>query len=374
VSGNREQGFIRHVALVIDESASIDQLGLTDTVIKVVDAQIADLAERAEGADHENRVTVYTFNAPGYLLAHGHPDGNVRCQFYDRGDLRDLTLKGRYEPAGGTPLIDATLTAIEELALTPQIHGQHRFLVYAVTDGYENMSKRSSRQLAHKINGLEDNWTVAAFVPDLRSVEQAVNFGFPSGNIQRWDATTKRGVEEVGSIMRQTTDQWMISHATGARGSKSLFVGGNVDANAIKAAHLKPLPTGDYAIVPVTRIQGLVQEKPSKRPTKKEPSPPMVSYVEIEPFVSRVHPPFRVGKTYYELVKTERIKGNKRLAVMEAKSDKVFVGDGVRGMLGLPEETKTIKPDFNPAYKIYVESTSLNRHLFIGSSVMVLTK
>lgn len=375
MSKNREQGFIRHIAYVIDESASIDQFGLTGTIIDVMDAQIAHLLERNENAESENRVTIYTFNAPGLNLPRGHADGNIRCQFYDRGNLRGLTLKDRYSPAGGTPLIDATFTAIDELKQTAQIHGEHRFLVYAVTDGYNNSSKRTSRELAREIASLDDNWTVACFVPNQQGIEEAIDHGFPAGNIERW-STTVEGVEEVGATMAATTDAWMTGHTVGVRGSKSLFVGGQVDAAAIKAARLSPLDTSDYAIVPVTPVAGLVQEKPEgKKPAPGKPdNRPMVAYMEIEPFIQRVHPPFRVGMTYYELVKTEKIRGNKHLAILDKKTSKVYLGAGVRQMLGLPEEDRTVKPDFNPDYKIYVQSTSLNRHLYLHSSVLILTK
>lgn len=379
MSTKREQGFIRHIAYVVDESYSIEQLGLTSTVIDVMDAQITRLLERNENAESENRATIYTFNAPGLHLPRGHADGNVRCQFYDRGDLRGLTLKGRYEPAGGTPLIDATFTAIEELKQTAQIHGEHRFLVYAVTDGYNNSSRHTSRELARLIASLDENWSVAAFVPNVEGVEEAIDHGFPAGNVRQW-STTVEGVEEVGAAMAATTDAWMTGHTVGLRGSKTLFVGSQVDAAAIKKANLTPLRSDEYAIVHVSPVEGLVKQKPDpsmKKPPAGTPdNRPMVAYMEIEPFITRAHPPFRVGKTFYQLIKAERVKGNKRVAVLEQGTSKVYVGDGVRQMLGLPDKDVTIRPDQNKKYTIFIESTSLNRHLLLDprSDVLVLTK
>lgn len=378
MAGNREQGFIRHVALIVDESYSIAQLGLTDTVIKVVDKQIENLAKRNENADSENRITVYTFNAPGLKLPNGHPDGNVRCQFYDRGDLRYLSLKDRYEPAGGTPLIDATFTAIEELKQTAQIHGEHRFLVYAVTDGYNNSSRHTSRELARLIGSLEDNWSVACFVPSDDSMEQAIDCGFPAGNVKQWNATTTEGVEEVGAIMEETTDRWMASHKTGVRGSRSLFVGGQVDAAQVKAK-LTPLAHNAYDLVPVTAREGDASFEKRKKPTKKFPEGEVIGrFIRIDDFVNRLtNGKFAIGIGYYQLFsgdarRSEKIQGNKEIAVLEKKTSQLYVGPAARQIVGLPDYDVTVKPDANPDYEIFVRSTSENRHLPIGTKLLLM--
>jgi hypothetical protein len=381
MAGNREQGYVHHVAVVLDESWSMNHI--KHDLIKAVDRTVETLARDSKEWEHETRVTIYTFNSEGVGSPHGHPDGNVRCQHYDKDVLRLPSIADRYKPAGGTPLIDATLKAIDDLAQTPELYGDHAFLVYVLTDGDENTSKVATtaagkaRALTSRIERLPDNWTIACFVPNFQSAQRARNYGYP--NVAEWDATTAHGVEEVGEVIQRTTRTWMENRAKGTRSAgRSLFVGGQVDAAAIKAAKLTPLSASEYAIVPVTPLNGLVQEKPDpalKKPPAGQPDTrPLVPYMEIEPFISRAHPPFRVGKAYYELVKSETIKGNKQLAILEKKTGKVYLGDGVRQMLGLPEENKTVKPDFNKEYTIYVQSTSLNRHLYLHSSVMVLTK
>lgn len=386
MSTKREQGFIRHVVLVVDESASIELLGLTDTVIKVVDEQVADLARSAEKNDraavehdekndNETRVTVYTFNGPGKWLANGHPDGNVRCQFYDRDVLRMPSLRGRYKPAGGTPLIDATLMAIRELKLVPQIHGQHRFLVYAITDGDENISDASGRELAREISGLEDNWTVAAFAPDQRGVEYAIDNGFPMGNVHRWDATSKEGVEEVGAVMREATQNWATSHTTGVRGTRFLFVGGQVDAQQVKA-RLTPLAHTAYEIVPVTKTADAWEKR--KRPTKKFPDGEVIGWVvRIDDFLNKMHPPFIIGKGWYQLFSNgartrEKVQGNKQVAVMDKKTSQIYTGPQARQIVGLPDHDVTVAPDANPDYEIFVKSTSDNRQLPVGTRLLIM--
>lgn len=378
MSANRDQGFKRHVAFVVDESASIDQLGLTQTVIKVVDEQVAYLAKRAESGEHETRVTVYTFNARGLNLPYGHADGNVRCQFYDTDVLRLPSLEGRYNPAGGTPLIDATFKAIEELQLTPEIYGEHRFLVYAITDGHENSSKHRSTELARLINGLPDNWSVACFVPNAQGVEEAIDHGFPRGNIERWDATTADGVEEVGAIMQQTTDRWMASHTTGVRGSKALFVGAKVDAAEVKAK-LTPLAHSAYEIVPVTAREGDASFEKRKKPTQKFPEGEVIGrFVRIDDFVNRITGgKFAIGMGYYQLFShgartREKVQGNKQVAVLDRKNSQLYVGPEARKIVGLPEGDATIEPGANPDYEIFIRSTSENRHLPIGTKLLLM--
>jgi hypothetical protein len=50
----------------------------------------------------------------------------------------------------------------------------------------------------------------------------------------------------------------------------------------------------------------------------------------------------------------------------------VFVGDGVRAMVGLPDMEVRVKPDQNPDFDVYVQSTSTNRKLVAGTKVMLL--
>lgn len=373
MSKKEEQGQFTHIVLLLDASTSMSWNNLTPAVIQVVDSLIEKWTKQSLQLNDMTRLTVYKFSSRGYLTG----GEGFECVWYDTDIQRLSTIKGRYKPDGGTALIDATLRAQEELALIPTQYGDHTFLFFAITDGDENRSHRSAAELKRVIQNLPDNWTMAAMVPHAMGRADALKYGFPAGNIQVWDATSARGVEEAGEVIAQATASYMQTRtSSGMRSTKSLFVGGQVDAAAIKKAKLTPLPASDYAIVPVTPIQGLVQEKPEgKKPAAGRPdNRPMVAYMEIEPFISRARPPFRVGEAYYELVKTERIRGNKQLAILDKKTSKVYLGDGVRQMLGLPEEDRTVKPDFNPDYKIYVQSTSLNRHLYLHSSVMVLTK
>lgn len=374
MSTKPDQAPITHITVLVDASYSIFQADLQDPVVRVLDGLMEKWKRQSLALDDMTRLTVYQFSSDTYM-----PNGDyIECLYYDTDISRVKSIKGRYRPdkGGGTALLDATIKAQEDLALTPTIYGDHAFLFFVITDGENNRNDHRATELRKLLDTLPENWTFAALVPHVMAKSTAARYGFPQGNILVWDATSAEGVEEAGERIAEATTSYLTSRTSkvGFRGTKSLFVGGNVDAKAIKDAKLKPMPTDEYMIVPVTAVDGLVKEKPAHRPTKKVPEPPMVKYMEIEPFISKAHPPFRVGKTLYQLDKPERIAGNKQLAVLETKTNKVYVGPGARKLLDLPDETKTVRPDANPLYKIYVQSTSLNRHLLLGTSVLILTQ
>lgn len=374
-----KQNYINHVTLLLDASGSMDHL--KHKVVKVTDELVAFLAKKSKADNEETRISVYSFA------------DDVECHIWDMDVFRLPSVKGLYKIKGMTALADAVHVALDDIDTVPEKYGVHDHTVYLLTDGGENASRtRDGRrpafgrtpmgvlqeEMQKRFAQQPTNRTMLGLAPNDTAARQLYGFGFERGNVALWDASTEAGLQQAVEKIKDSYTSYVATRAaTGVRGTRSAFaVGANVDAAAIKKAKLTPLRTDEYAIVPVTPIQGLVQEKPEgRKPAKGKPdNRPMVAYMEIEPFVQRAHPPFRVGKAYYELVKTERLQGNKELAILEKSSNKVYIGQGVRQMLGLPEETRTVKPDFNPAYKIYVQSTSLNRHLPLHSSVMVLTK
>lgn len=376
-----DQNYINHIALVLDASSSM--CGHAKRLVEVADEQIAYLAQRSKELDQETRITVYTFA------------DTVQCVVYDKDVLRLPSIAKYYRPHGMTALIDATDLALDDLAMTPEKYGDHSFLVFVLTDGYENASKGRGRtprtaparssliapsigsgqlsvDLANRLAKLPDHWTLGVFVPDQRGAEYARELGFPADNIATWNTTSRQGVEEAVSVMRTATDTYMTNRAQGIRGSKTLFTGGQVDAASIKAAGLKPLPSDKRVIIPVTKTADAF-EKVVKPVTKTRKEAETAWFVEIEKFVTVAHPPFRVGKAYYQLVKSETIQGDKQVAVLEKATNKVYTGDAARHLLGLPDTNTRVKPDQNKDYEIFVQSSSVNRHLPLHTKLLLLT-
>jgi hypothetical protein len=331
-----KQNLINHVALVLDASSSMHHL--REHVIRVADEQISYLARRSEELKQETRITVYVFSS------------TVKCLVYDMDVLRLPSLREVYRPEGMTALIDATLKSQDDLAQTPELYGDHSFLTFVITDGAENRSRSSAGDLRTRLLNLPDNWTVAVLVPDQVAKREAKQFGFPSENIAIWDSTSTRGLEEGFETIRRATDTFMKSRASGTRGTRSLFSTGAdaVNADTIKSANLKPLAKDTYILIPV----------PSDTP--------------IREFVQKAGYTYRTGRAHYQLMKTETIQGNKELMVVEKSSGRAYSGPDARKIVGLPDMTVRVKPDHNPDFDIFVQSTSTNRKLIAGTRLLLL--
>lgn len=327
---------ITHVNLVVDASYS---MGAHAThLVQVVDGQIQHLADRSRKLDQDIHISVYDFA------------DDVRCLIYDRDVLRLPSIAKLYRPRGNTALIDATLQSLEELAQTAQIHGEHAFLTFVLTDGQENWSRRRPDQLRVKLRGLAPNWTVACLVPNALGKDDAMAFGFAPDNIAIWDASGRRGVEEAGEVMTQATDTFLDGRAKGVVGTRSLFSTGAdaVNAATVQSA-LAALDPAAYDIIPVDRDD------------------------YIRPFVESRGLRYTIGSGYYELTKRETIGCRKRIAIREKRgARRVFTGPAARDQLGLGGDDVRVAPDYNPDYSIHVQSTSVNRRLVAGTDLLLL--
>lgn len=345
-----KQGFINHIGFVLDESLSMSHLA--DDLIKVADNQIEHLAAASKAHDQETRASVYTFNT------------GVKCAFYDKDVLRLPSLKGLYRPSGRTALVSATMEAIRELEQTATLHGDHSFLLFVLTDGGDNESSEEDREaFPDKLANLPDNWTISLLAPDSRTTHYAKMFGFPGYCIERWDYSAA-GVEEVGRKMARATDAYMTMRSTGGKvGKKSVF---SLDNESVKSAliqgDLRVLANSAYKMLSVPRGRGLPAEK-----------------LQIADFVeSDCGLRYEKGCAYYQLVKTkerpsELVQYSKRVAIRKKDSGNVYVGDVAREMLGLPEYAAVrIKAEDNPDYDVFIQSSSVNRHLVGGTSLLYM--
>ena len=331
-----KQNYINHIALVLDASSSM--IELSDQLIKVADNQIAYLAQRSMELDQETRISVYVFA------------NDVKCVVWDKDVLRLPSIREFYSPYGYTALIKATIKCHEDLSLTPQMYGDHAFLTYVLTDGEENCSNITPMVLSNMLKKLPENCTIAVLVPNQNGVFWAKKAGFPTDNIAVWDATTTKGVSEVGEVIRKTTDNFMVGRASGIRGTRSLFSNSadSLNKQTVKDAHLKPISKGGYVVFNV------------------------VSDATIRDFVEAQGLTFQKGSVYYQLTKVENIQSYKGIVVRNKKSGRFYTGPQVRDLLGLADNDVRVKHDVNPEYEVYVQSTSVNRRLMAKTKVMVL--
>lgn len=331
------QNYINHIALVLDASSSME--GHASQLIKVADDQIGYLAQRSKDLDQETRITVYTFA------------DTVKCVIYDKDVLRLPSIKEHYRPEGMTALIDAAIKSQQDLMFTPTMYGDHSFLTFILTDGQENRSRHRPQALTEVLHQQPDNWTVAVLVPDQRGKFEAKKFGFPADNIAIWDATSAHGVAEAGKTIRAATDTFMVNRSSGIRGTRTMFSTGAeaLNVQTVKAAGVQMLTPGTYSV-------HLVNEVASIR-----------DFVDAGLGVR-----FQLGKAFYQLSKLETIQPQKMIAVRNKKTGHVYSGDAARQIIGLPNIEVRVRPEFNPEFEVFVQSTSTNRKLMPGTKLLLL--
>lgn len=357
-----KQNILNHVVLCLDASSSMQRH--SGAVVKVADNLVADLAKLSKDMDQETRITIYTF-----------ADANkIECAVYDKDVLRLPSIASLYKANGNTALLKATQTAIEDLAMTPEKYGDHSYLLYIITDGDENASNRDfttsyygspipgiqyAKTLPPMMASLGDNWTLACLVPDSMGVVRAKKYGFPANNIAIWDTSSSQGMEEAGRTMTSATTSYMQARATGLRGTKNLFTPnvGQLDTNAVTAAGLTPLDPSKYVLIPV------------------------VEKTTIQEFVESCTSQYQVGKAFYQLTgsgtpkgkKHIIVQGNKAVAVMHKKTSKVYTGPEARKLVGLPDTDTNVDPkDDRGEWLLYIQSTSVNRHLYPGTKLLLM--
>lgn len=358
-----KQNLINHIALVLDGSGSMR--GREKDLIAVADSQITWLAKRSTELDQETRVTIYVF------------DTDIECVVFDKDVLRLPSIKDLYWVRGQTALIDATLKSQLDLAQTAQMYGDHAFLTFVLTDGQENASRNKPDMLRAALGAQAENWTVAVLVPDIRGKLDAIQFGFPKDNVAIWDINSATGVAEAGETIRQATDSYMTSRASGVRGSKTLFAGSaqQVNTQTVAAAGLTALDPDKFFLFPAVPTNGMTIHIPKRTILKSRPEG--LKHVEIKEMVESTGRTYVLGNAYYELTKSEKVDGNKLVAVVERATSKVYVGRAARNLIGLDDNSRRIRPmpkDASgfPPFKIFVQSQSTNRLLELGSQVLLL--
>ena len=332
------QRLINHVALVLDASWSMD--GRQSAVVKATDEQIKHLAVRSEELSQETRVSVYRFG-----------EQTIECLIFDMDVARLPKTGDLYEVLyENTALLDATMKSQKDLETTSQLYGDHAFLTFILTDGQENRSKKYTKNdLKRHIMNAPVNWSLGFLVPDARGVRDMEALGVLRDSIAIWDTTTAAGLNQATSAIRTATDNFMTSRAKGVRGTRSVFSTGLDAVNKQTVSEsLEPLPRSAYSIWDVK------------------------NKASIRPFVSQVTGNYVRGNAYYELTKTETIQAEKSIVVVDKNTNKAYTGEHARDLIGLPRgEATRVRPNHNPQYEIYVQSTSVNRALMPNTRVLV---
>lgn len=91
---------------------------------------------------------------------------------------------------------------------------------------------------------------------------------------------------------------------------------------------------------------------------------------DIKTFVQSTGALFRKGKGFYQLTKREEIQENKEVVLVDRNGD-MFTGDKARYFINLPYGMRGyVYPPSDKSYKVFVQSTSVNRKLTKGTQFL----
>jgi hypothetical protein len=332
------QNYINHISFVVDKSFSMH--GHIRSVEKVFDNQIEFLKNKSSKLSQETRVSIYEFSS------------KVNCLVFDKDVMRIPSLVNSMTAWGNTALIDAAVTAIQDMQNISQKYGDHAFLLYILTDGEENSSSHTERYFIELLKKLKDNWTIACMVPDARAVFSAKSIGIPANNISIWK-TTRDGIEKLGRDTEKALDNYITLRSKGIRSTSNFYQTDLSNLNKkVVQTKLDVLPADQYKVFRVSKKDGSV----------------------IKPFCeSWLGEPYRVGSAYYQLVKPEEIQANKQICIRNKRDGRVYFGDSARNLLNLPNYNLKVKPGDHGEWDIFIQSTSVNRKLPYESHLIVLT-
>lgn len=267
--------------------------------------------------------------------------------------LRPLGLDEYSAKGSGTPLWDSVGDLIEIFQQVPDRDDPNvSFLVMAVTDGAENASRKwSTTSLGRKIRELQntDRWTFVFRVPKGHR-SRLYELGVHEGNILEWDQSVK-GVEISTQATRQAVQGYYRARASGQRSTNSFYADlSQVTPREVKQS-LKEI-SSEVLLWPVgTKDDG----------------------EWISHFVERRLPgeSYLKGAAFYQLTKSETVQDHKRIMVREKKSGGVYEGYAARRMLNLPDQGSVrLRPGDHGGFDLFIQSTSYNRHLVAGTSMV----
>lgn len=252
-----------------------------------------------------------------------------------------------------TPLFDSVGELIEILEQAPDASSPDvSFLVMAITDGQDNSSRKySGSSLGRKIQQLQstDRWSFVFRVPQgyARTLQQ---LGIPGGNIQEWEQT-ERGMAISTAATRSGFDSYYSGLSKGVRSTKTFYT----NLSEVSPADLKASLVDISKEVQLWLVKNEREGATIREFVEKKSGNPMIK-----------------GAAFYQLMKTEdEVQDYKQIAIRDKKSGAIYSGANARPMLGLPNYGMIrLKPQDHGQYDIYVQSTSINRKLPVGSTLL----
>ncbi len=340
-AGSWEPHLRNFIAIVADDSVSMQCIA--KKAREVLNQQILNIRQQQYDTKQETLVTVVTFSDSSRIKA--------ICEGYHPASVPMLDVFNYPMQGGSTALNDGVRFAIERLKQQDfgmSVRYDDSALVIVVTDGIENASRNGG--VGGIVSELQRSgrWTFAYLVPPGHAINTARATGVHAGNIMEWEQTDK-GVEKAGDFLNVGTQSYYAGRAKGVRSSSTFFTNmNNVDVKSV-----------------ATKLSD-VSKKFKRIPVTKEG--------EVADAVRKAVSNYQLGNAFFELTKPEKIAPHKELLVEHKPTKKVYGGSEARVLVGLPADPKgstvRVKPGNHGDYKIYVQSTSMNRKLVRGTDVL----
>ena len=328
------------VLFLLDSSGSMSSLrrAAVDAFNRVLEA----IKEGSKAAGQETTVGFYTF---------GETSNPVSRKFFDApiDSLKPLSYDA-YRAEGNTPMFDCVGKAIED-ALALDTDEDTSFIVNVITDGAENASRNfnaaSIKKLITKVQNT-DKWTVTFLVPRGEGRGLVQGFGIPEGNVEEWD-TTSAGATRAAAQISQGYASYFTARSAGKRSVKGFFT---TDLSKLTAKEVKAA---------LTDLSGQVQ---TLKVTKE---------ADIKSFVEDQGLTYLKGRAFYQLSKDEKVQSHKEILLQEKGKKAVYGGQEARDLLGLPKyDDVKVRPGNHANWDIFVQSTSVNRKLVRGTTLLYL--
>lgn len=329
---------VNHVVFVIDRSGSMSSI--RRQVAAVFNDQLSTMKKSSVDLNQPTFVTIYTFNS-----AVGKPEPFV-APIEKVAEIKPPSC------TGGTALYDATGQAIVDMqALESANKDNVSFMVLVLTDGAENSSRKYRDKIKDMIQKVQDTgrWTLAFLTPPggERTLE---SFGIPSGNIQIWQ-TSAAGMQKLRESMQQGMGNFYAARQTGQKAVVGVFTTNMANVSVEKVTAELVDVSADFLKLPVATASDI--------------------RTLVDSSLAGTGKKFQKGNGFYELTKPELVQERKELAIVDKASGKIYAGANARSMLGLPDGTRCkVKPGDHGAFQIFVQSTSVNRVLVLGSTLL----
>jgi hypothetical protein len=311
-------------------------MGRTTAATNAVNEQIKTIREQSKLTKQKSLVSLLTF-----------ADG-VTVEFADV-DVSQVSNFSGYAPNGNTSLNDAIMQATNLQIPAAARTGDLSNLVVLVTDGEENHSRTTTREVRDRIAALTatDRWTFVFMVPPGKKNSVMNDYGLFDGNVREWELTDA-GLAAASKGTSSGTMSYFSGRSLGMTSSKSFYTDlTNVTAKQVSQAAMD--------------ISRDVRSYTVK-----------VGEIQIRDFVEKViGTTYAKGKYFYQLMKEEKkVQPTKKIVVKDNVTGKFFGGSGARALLGLPNTTVRVVPKNHGNFTIFVQSTSVNRKLPRGTQVL----